>query len=233
MTYNEWRDELKNNLLCVTDAERRRVLDYYAEAYADRREAGFTEREIIDDFGAPYDAAQRILNESSDEYYHHEPSQKSRNESKEKRNYTPYEEKRNEEREIFYEQQEKEQRTSKEKPVKQNSREDYTWVFVLLCVIFAAPLFGLVMTMVGITIGLCLTPFTVLLSGIASVVVGIATMFTEAAAGAITLGTGIIVMGVGVMLFPLFFKLVKWMWKLFTMFFNWLRRLFSGKEKTQ
>ena len=64
MTYNEWRDELKNNLLSVSDAERRRVLDYYAEAYADRREAGFSEREIIDEFGAPYDAAQKILNES-------------------------------------------------------------------------------------------------------------------------------------------------------------------------
>ena len=58
MTYTEWRDELKKNLLCVSDAERQRVLDYYAEAYADRREAGFSEREIINGFGAPYDAAQ-------------------------------------------------------------------------------------------------------------------------------------------------------------------------------
>ena len=61
MTYNEWRDELKNNLLSVSESERRKVLDYYAEAYADRREAGFSEREIIEQFGAPYDAAQRIL----------------------------------------------------------------------------------------------------------------------------------------------------------------------------
>ena len=67
MTYNEWRDELKNNLLSVTENERKRVLDYYAEAYADRREAGFSEREIIEEFGAPYDAAQRILGEA-DEY---------------------------------------------------------------------------------------------------------------------------------------------------------------------
>ena len=74
MTYNEWRDELKSNLLSVSESERRRVLDYYAEAYADRRDAGFTEREIIQDFGAPYDAAQRILSENRpggyyDEYY--------------------------------------------------------------------------------------------------------------------------------------------------------------------
>ena len=61
MTYTEWRDELKSNLLCVSESERRRVLDYYAEAYADRREAGFSEREIIEEFGAPYDAAQSML----------------------------------------------------------------------------------------------------------------------------------------------------------------------------
>ena len=63
MTYTEWRDELKSNLLSVSEAERKRVLEYYAEAYADRREAGFSETEIIAQFGAPYDAAQRILQE--------------------------------------------------------------------------------------------------------------------------------------------------------------------------
>ena len=74
MTYNEWRDELKNNLLSVSEEERRKVLDYYAEAYADRREAGFSEREIIEDFGAPYDAAQRILSENKNDEYFEEPS---------------------------------------------------------------------------------------------------------------------------------------------------------------
>ena len=61
MTYNEWRDELKNNLLSVSEVERNQVLDYYAEAYADRRDAGFSEKDIIVEFGAPYDAAQRVL----------------------------------------------------------------------------------------------------------------------------------------------------------------------------
>ncbi|MDE7453610.1 MAG: DUF4097 family beta strand repeat-containing protein [Clostridia bacterium] len=65
MKYNEWRDELKNNLLSCNESERQRVLDYYAEAYADRREAGFSEREIIEEFGAPYDAAHRILTETA------------------------------------------------------------------------------------------------------------------------------------------------------------------------
>lgn len=66
MTYNEWRDELKNNLLSVPDEERRRVLDYYAEAYADRREAGSNECAIIAEFGAPYDAAQKILGDGGE-----------------------------------------------------------------------------------------------------------------------------------------------------------------------
>ena len=61
MTYNDWVDQLKNNLLSVSEAERQKVLDYYAEAYADRRAAGFSESEIIAGFGAPYDAAQAIL----------------------------------------------------------------------------------------------------------------------------------------------------------------------------
>lgn len=68
MTYNEWRDELKSNLLSVSEEERKRVLDYYAEAYADRRDAGFSEKAVIEEFGAPYDAAKRILSENSENF---------------------------------------------------------------------------------------------------------------------------------------------------------------------
>ena len=230
MTYNEWRDELKNNLLTVSDAERRRVLDYYAEAYADRREAGFTEREIIDDFGAPYDAAQRILFENSDDYYQENNRKETRNDARER---TPREESRYDRHrdDTFYEQELKQQK--RDKPDKQKSREDYTWLFVLLCIIFAAPLFGLVMAMFGITVGLCVAPFSVLVSGFGTVGAGIGEMFSDVVAGAFTLGTGIIVVGVGLIIMPLCFKLVKLMWKLFNMFFKWLRGLFSGKEKAQ
>ena len=231
MTYNEWRDELKNNLLTVTDAERRRVLDYYAEAYADRREAGFSEREIIEGFGAPYDAAQRILNENADDYYQ-ESDRKTRTDSKERKTHATdgYE---SGEREDFYDWEEKKHKRKREQTDMQRSREDYTWVFVLLCIIFAAPLFGVVMAMVGVTVGLCVAPFSILVSGFASIGAGIGTMLSDVVEGAFTLGTGIIVVGVGLIAMPLCFRLVKLMWKLFNMFFKWLRRLFSGKEKAQ
>ena len=250
MTYNEWRDELKSNLLCVSEPERRRVLDYYAEAYADRRDAGFSEREIIQDFGAPYDASQSILAENSYGYYEEEP-QKSfaeRDRREERRRLK-------EERENLRE----ERREEKSRRVNQNyscpppppenyyrqpaytpppqpqakTRGDYTWVFVLLCIIFAIPIFIVVLGMVAVTIAFCVAPIAVLISGVVCLGSGVGMLFIEPMTGAVGIGGGLIIFGLSLILMPLFFKLVKWMWKLFTMFFAWLSRMFSGKEKVK
>ena len=245
MKYNEWRDELKDNLLCVSESERRRVLDYYAEAYADRRDAGYTEREIIDEFGAPYDAAQRILAESG-EYFEAPPSREPTREERRREERERREERREEERNRREERREEKreygsnslygnyngpapQFTQPAKPVKQ--RGDYTWVFVLLCIIFAIPIFIVVMSMVGVTVGFCAAPFGVLITGVAVTGAGIGALFADATFGAITIGGGLIIFGISLMIMPLCFQLVKWMWKLFHMFFAWLKRLFSGKEK--
>lgn len=218
MTYNEWRDELKSNLLCVSENERRRVLDYYAEAYADRRDAGFSEREIIEDFGAPYDAAQRILSENA---YDDEPL--SHEQSREERREREREERRSEHDE-FYESVPAAQKT-------ENGQGDYTWVFVLLCIVLAIPIFSVIMTMVGFTLMLCFAPFITLISGIASIGAGVVGLFTDATSGVLTLGAGLVLFGVSLILFPVCFKLVKWMWKLFHMFFAWLKKMFSGKAR--
>lgn len=249
MTYNEWRDELKSNLLCVSESERRRVLDYYAEAYADRRDAGFSEREIIEEFGAPYDAAQRILSENSFDDYDapktYEPSREERRrEEKELR-----QERREREREER--EREREARRSERgncgnaqnsrgdefyqyappAPAKPKSvRSDYTWVFVLLCIIFAFPIFTLIMSMVGVTVALCVAPFGALISGVVTVGTGVAGLFADVTNGAVSIGTGLIVFGASLILMPICFGLVKWMWKLFRMLFGWIKSLFSGKE---
>ena len=281
MTYNEWRDELKSNLLCVSEAERRRVLDYYAEAYADRRDAGFTEREIIEDFGAPYDAAQRILYEGADSYdapKAYEPSREDRRreerEAREERREREREEREreHERREREREERERERREREERErrereererrerearraeqmnygnANQNYRQeyhqyppmqeqpakergDYTWVFVLLCIIFAIPIFIVIMGMVGITVGLCVAPIATIIAGTVSMGAGIAELFVNATNGALAIGAGLIIFGFSLILMPLCFKLVKWMWKLFHMFFAWLHRVFSGKKE--
>ena len=224
MTYNEWRDELKNNLLSVSDAERRRVLDYYAEAYADRREAGFSEREIISDFGAPYDAAQRILNESDDETYFEPPKRSRFGDSR----YDRHEERRDERRDCRSGEYRDSRAVSSD--AKAKKREDYTWVFVLLCIIFAGPLFGLIMSMVGVTVGLALAPFGALVTGLAKVCAGVGLAFGNFPSGLAQIGIGLIQTGISVVLFPLCFWLIRLMWKLFKKLFRWIRSLFSGRR---
>lgn len=227
MTYNEWRDELKSNLLCVSESERRRVLDYYAEAYADRRDAGFSEREIIEDFGAPYDAAQRILNDNRD-YFDEPPERKSRREIKR--------ENRERRREESYNPPPPPPPVYEAPPVNQTpppvkKRADYTWVFVILCIIFCVPIFGIIMGLIGITIGFCAAPIAVIASGAWTAGGAIGYMVGgELFYGIYRLGLGLVIFGVGVILCPIFFKIIKLLWKLFKGFFKWLNSLFSGKE---
>ncbi len=235
MTYNEWRDELKSNLLSVSESERRRVLDYYAEAYADRRDAGYSEREIIEDFGAPYDAALRILDGKRETYdddiYERSPRRSARETRREERERRREEERRrDEERRREYDRTREERYSAPSDPPAAR-REDYTWVFVLLCVIFCVPLFGAIMSLVGITIAFCVAPFGVLIGGVATMGGGIGAMVAgDFVGGLVTFGTGLIIFGISIILLPLFIKLVKLMWKLFVKLFNWVKSLFSGRE---
>ncbi len=235
MTYTEWRDELQYNLLCVSESERRRVLDYYAEAYADRREAGFSEREIINDFGAPYDAARRILCENKNNEYD-EPinteerrrrDSRAEQEQRRENNYAP-----------------PPPPPSTAPPIRptpdytvsspERKRGDYTWVFVVLCVLFAIPIFALVIAMIVITIAFCVAPVSIVATGAAAIGLSIGAMVSGSAAyGFLELGVGIATLGAGIILCPLFFKLVGLMWKLFNLFFSWLKSLFSGKERVK
>lgn len=295
MTYNEWRDELKLNLLSVSVSERRRVLDYYAEAYADRRDAGFTEREIVEDFGAPYDAAQRILSEirgggysepydepryRRDERARREEEERLRREEQARRDEERLrsieaEKRRREESRRatggfqsynYAEKQNTAQYTKQSNreygnrnnggyndnysgknsynynsranaapippaPAKPARRENFTWLFVLLCVIFAIPILAVIIALIAATAGLCVAPFALLISGIATIGEGIGVMVKYGIlSGICDLGVGVIIFGVSIVLIPLFIKLAKLLWKLFVTFFRWLKSLFSGKE---
>lgn len=224
MTYNEWRDELKNNLLSVSESERQKVLDYYAEAYADRREAGFSEREIIADFGAPYDAAQRILCDRSD--YSDDPfnGEKRERESKARP--------RQEEERPRGDNSNTDSPEDEIKSDDSDSIRNNRLLFVLLCLVFAAPLFGIFMGMVGVSIGFCVAPFAVLFSGIGIAGGGIGAMVGgQIFTGLAAFGLGLIVVGVGVILTSVFTKILKFIWKLWSDLFKWLKSLFGIKEK--
>lgn len=61
MTYIKWKDEVESYLGSVPEAEKQKIFSYFSEMYADKRDAGKSEAQIIEEFGAPYDVAKRIL----------------------------------------------------------------------------------------------------------------------------------------------------------------------------
>lgn len=64
MTYIKWKDEVESYLLGLSYEEKKKVFSYFAEMYADKRDAGKSEEQIIEEFGAPYDVAQKILSDA-------------------------------------------------------------------------------------------------------------------------------------------------------------------------
>ncbi len=198
MTYNEWRDELKGYLLSVSESERKRVLDYYAEAYADRREAGFSEKEIIDGFGAPYDAAQRILDrDSDDDFFSQPPSDRS---EKEQPNSTP--------------------------PKRKNDRSE-RWLFVLVCILLAPVLVGVAGGLFGLAVALVVTPVGIFAKGIGGMIGGIVAAFQGNLVLCLaSLGLGLLHLGVSVAMSVLAVAIVKKLWVVIPKAFRYLKDKF-------
>ena len=65
MTKKIWEKRLLSKLRPLQRAERKKILDYYREMYGDKAEAGFSEAEILAEFGSPEKCAARILAEEN------------------------------------------------------------------------------------------------------------------------------------------------------------------------
>ncbi|MCI8820043.1 MAG: DUF1700 domain-containing protein [Clostridia bacterium] len=222
MTYTEWRDELKSNLLCVSESERRRVLDYYAEAYADRREAGFSEREIIEEFGAPYDAAQSMLADNQVPYA--EAPADAATPPKAQTAPPVYSPPPTPPRPAIT-------TPPQPQPAPVNDKTENNTGYVILCVILAVPVTMLILLAVITTVALCVTPILAIASGGAMIGAAAGTFIAgEVAYGFYVLGVGIAALGVGIALCPLFFKLTALIWKGFPKFFAWLKRITAAKK---
>lgn len=66
MTYITWKDEVESYLGALSADEKQAIFSYFSEMYADKRDAGKSEAQIIAEFGAPYDVAKRILDGTKD-----------------------------------------------------------------------------------------------------------------------------------------------------------------------
>lgn len=63
MTKYEWEKELKKNIYRLPPDEIDKIVDYYDELFLDKAESGMRERDIISEFGNPFDVARKIMNE--------------------------------------------------------------------------------------------------------------------------------------------------------------------------
>lgn len=216
MTYIKWQDELEGYLGVLSREEKEKVFAYFAEMYADKRDAGLSEKEIIEEFGAPYDAAKRILEENGEAPPEQRAGSRARTAENGKKERSRV------------------QKGDGEGNAAQGKRRaDMTWLFVLLCILFAIPIFAVVVAMIVVTVSFCVVPISVIASGFAAIgcAIGGAVAGGGAAAGACMSGAGLIVIGIGFILLPIFFGLVKLMWKAFVKLFAALQRLFSGRSR--
>lgn len=67
MTFHEWEAKLLENLTSLSEQEKQKILDYYREIYSDKTDAGYSNKQILDEFGSPEECAKKILLEESEE----------------------------------------------------------------------------------------------------------------------------------------------------------------------
>ncbi len=203
MTYIEWRDELERYLVALPKDEKEKMLSYFSEMYADKRDAGLSEREIIAEFGAPYDVAQRALNENRyddadiviDEEELSKADKKKRERRERKRRL------KNHRNEPFYD--------------KPHKKRELSALGVILVIIFAIPVFCLMLAAVIVTIALSVAPIGVIIGGFVEIGASIGTMVAGFSADSlVSLGMGVIHVGAGFVLLPLFTLIVKLIWKI-------------------
>lgn len=221
MRYNEWITQLNANLLNVSEEERRRVIDYYAEAYADRRAAGFSETEIIDGFGAPYDAAQLVSeseNSQKNETTAAQPPLRSDEPVTSCQTSYPKENESNQ------------PETTEKRTDRARGKNDNAWVVLLLCILFAVPLTVLFAIAAAIIICILIAPLAAAVIGIMFIVSGITYCFSIPGAGLATCGTGLIILGAGILLVKVDFLLIKYIRKAAVKMFGWFTGLFRRER---
>lgn len=202
MTYIQWRDELNSYLGSMPTEEKEKVFSYFAEMYADKRDAGLSEEEIVAEFGAPYDVARRILSEEGRSAGTPAPA--------------PVEKSKRSGR------SEKQTNGKDKKPLSAGA----VILIVLLCIVGFGPFVGLVSAAFGITVGFVAAPIGIIVYGFCTIGAAIGGIVAGyAAPNILLLGIGLATVGAGFMLAPLFFKVVSLIWELCKKLFNYIKSL--------
>ncbi len=258
MTYIKWKDEVESYLGNLSASEKQKVFSYFAEMYADKRDAGLSEETIIEGFGAPYDVAQRILADSRDtssaqgenqqgnvhgaggnnynyNYYNYNyggaPSAfgtppGERNEAKNERFDREYTRTNPDNVDVSDIDMPLPEGTPK---AKEKSNGGSAVVSVILMIVLAIPMFALLCTAIGLTVGFFSAAIGCIVSGCMTVgeaVGGLVAGYSKELIG--LLGSGLLQFGIGLLFIPLSMLVTKLVWKLIRWVYRQLKNVVTA-----
>lgn len=253
MTYIKWKDEVESYLGNLSASEKQKVFSYFAEMYADKRDAGISEERIIEGFGAPYDVAQRILADSKESssantdnqggvkgsggnnynynYYNYNyggaPSAFGGNTPPNNAFNEGYTRGNSADVDVSDIDMPLPEGTPKIKEKRQKSGN--ALVSVILMIVLAIPMFALFCTGIGLTVGFFSAAIGCIVSGCATVgeaVGGLVANYSRDYIG--LLGSGFLQFGIGLLFIPLSLLVTKLVWKLIRWVYRQLKNIVTA-----
>lgn len=199
MTYIKWKDEVESYLVSLPQEEKQKIFSYFSEMYADKRDAGKSEEQIIEEFGAPYDVAKKILAESRDAADQTDEQSKVSGGSNYNYNYYNYN----------YGGAPQPPSPPPAAAAQPQPKKQTNIPRLIVSIILTIVLIGLSVSLIGSALSVILEGFV----SIGFAVGGLVSYELGGAEGAQVIGLGLVISGVGILLLAPFSALCKFLWR--------------------
>ena len=194
MTYAKWESEFQKCINSLPQKEKDEIIGYYREIYADKREAGLSDEEIIKNFGEPMLAAAKILMENAAEEKDSQEAEAEKPPVEEKKAEVPT----------------KSDPTASRTGGKITVASVVGWFFliILLIIPFVAVLFSALAAVASVMVA----GFAIAVSGVVLTVASPFAFFLGYTGLGVlaTLGAALAMVGVGIILFETFYIITKY-----------------------
>lgn len=236
LTRSEWVTELKRYISILPEKEQKKAVDYYNEIFEDKYESGMSEKQIVDGFGSPYDAATTIINEYQTENPDWKrPTYDTTTGNKKSNPYGDFTPARN-----YSEEPNpagKKEKSNAFEPANWNQKSnadknhyssDNEGLSIFLCIIVGIILYPVAISIAAALISACMS---LIIGGGLGIFWSIYYTVTTTSNYLAAMGACIAAVGIGVLLiYPVIFG-CKWMFHGITLLFKFIRKELTGGEQ--
>lgn len=203
MTFHEWEAKLLENLKSLSEQEKQKILDYYREIYSDKTDAGYDNKQILDEFGTPEECAKKILLEENEE----QPPKEQQALQEEQENSAPRQSLPERAQAVIS------NVVAEANAFLKTRRSVYSWIGLFFLTIFIfIPLFAVFVSVIASFFAVTVSTFAVMIAGVVyAIAYPILGAIYGSSVGGILLnvGTGLVASAVSIFLFFLFALLTK------------------------